>query len=532
MFRLRQFGEARSLWLDEASLALNILPKSFGDLTRHLDFAQVAPVPFLWAVRAATLAFGPGEQPLRLVSLIAGGLVPVFTWLAARRLLGERWGLVALATTASMFGLVYYSNELKPYSVDAVAAITVVWVATRAVRSGSLRDGVILVVTGAAAALFSFGALLVLGGVILALLSTERGRRNTTTLVSCVVLWAGAGGVSLGLAHRLGASSSYLQGFWSESFVDVTASGVGPRLWRLLCDALQQDFVGAPDVWSQGALATVFIGLLATAGVVSLWRRNERDTTVLLTAPLLLTLAASSLRLYPLSARTLLFLTPLVVVLVTAGLRAAAEKLSPNPLLAPVLAAVVLGVVLPVTVERTLHPHRREDLRTVVEGLAREHSGNVYVYARAIPAWTYDTLGRVIASSANDPVSQEERAHFELIRRAAATPGAPCFENTAPAVLGAPEKALEYSSGESERAVLLGLAGGAESQGRTEPSAGWADHEALRMKAAASPGVWLVATHGVGQELPRLQEAITRLGGHVQRTISAEGAWARLYTFS
>jgi hypothetical protein len=205
---------------------------------------------------------------------------------------------------------------------------------------------------------------------------------------------------------------------------------------------------------------------------------------------------------------------------------------SPRPFAGAVLGGVLLIAPLAVTVDRTLHPHRREDLRTVIDGVSRDHAGDIYVYARAIPAWTYDTLGPALSSKSTDPIYEAERSDFQLIRRAAASPGTPCFENTSPAVLDSPNHALGYASAvDPGRRILLGLAGGAENQGQTQPSPGWADHEARRMKEAAPSGIWLVATHGVGKELEALQEALAREGGHVQRSISAEGAWARLYAF-
>jgi len=40
--------ENRSLWDDEASLALNIVYKNFSELTQVLDYHQAAPIGFLF----------------------------------------------------------------------------------------------------------------------------------------------------------------------------------------------------------------------------------------------------------------------------------------------------------------------------------------------------------------------------------------------------------------------------------------------------------------------------------------------------
>ena len=64
-FRLIQFFAARSLWLDESMLALNVASRSLGDLLRPLDYNQVAPPLYLWLARISILAAGTNEMALR-----------------------------------------------------------------------------------------------------------------------------------------------------------------------------------------------------------------------------------------------------------------------------------------------------------------------------------------------------------------------------------------------------------------------------------------------------------------------------------
>ena len=66
VFRLVQFFAARSLWLDESMLALNIASRSFGELLRPLDYNQVAPPLFLWLARLGVRLGGTNEMALYL----------------------------------------------------------------------------------------------------------------------------------------------------------------------------------------------------------------------------------------------------------------------------------------------------------------------------------------------------------------------------------------------------------------------------------------------------------------------------------
>ncbi len=109
-----------SLWGDEAMIALNVGARSLGELTMPLDYAQVAPVPFLWAERLAVLAGGMNEYALRLLPFASGVLLLLAIALLARRLLGRTEALVAIALAATAFPLIRYAAEVKPYALDAL----------------------------------------------------------------------------------------------------------------------------------------------------------------------------------------------------------------------------------------------------------------------------------------------------------------------------------------------------------------------------------------------------------------------------
>ena len=70
--RLAQFLQRRSLYIDEAMVVLSVASRSFSGLMRPLDYDQMAPVPFLWALRLATTLAGVSEQSLRFVPLLGG----------------------------------------------------------------------------------------------------------------------------------------------------------------------------------------------------------------------------------------------------------------------------------------------------------------------------------------------------------------------------------------------------------------------------------------------------------------------------
>ena len=72
LLRLYHFAARRSLWIDEARLALDILSRGYIDLLRQLDWDQSAAPAFLWLTRFVTQLVGSGELALRTVAFVAG----------------------------------------------------------------------------------------------------------------------------------------------------------------------------------------------------------------------------------------------------------------------------------------------------------------------------------------------------------------------------------------------------------------------------------------------------------------------------
>ncbi len=123
ILRLRQYFAARSLWLDESMLALNIINRSYAELLEPLDYAQAAPLLFLWIEKSFMLLGGTGENVLRFFppfsSLAAFFLFP----LVARKYMSRRGTLFALAFFVLSSSLIYFSSELKQYASDVFAII-------------------------------------------------------------------------------------------------------------------------------------------------------------------------------------------------------------------------------------------------------------------------------------------------------------------------------------------------------------------------------------------------------------------------
>ena len=71
-FRIAHYCSNRSLWFDEAQLALHIVNRSFSGLTQPLDNMQGAPIGFLMIEKAFVSSLGNADYVLRLFPLLSG----------------------------------------------------------------------------------------------------------------------------------------------------------------------------------------------------------------------------------------------------------------------------------------------------------------------------------------------------------------------------------------------------------------------------------------------------------------------------
>jgi hypothetical protein len=414
--RLVRYLHGRSLWLDEVWLAMAIVERPFRDLWPPLPFEQAAPPGYVGAAWAVTAWLGGGGYALRLLPLLAGALSVALFHLLARRHLGGTTALLAVLGFAISEPLVYYSAEAKPYAVDVLASLAVVYAASRTLRRTPAPAPLLtLAATGAIALWFSFGAAFVTMGtwIVLTIHAGRTGDRPS-------LLWLGGLGTVWGAMatalYRLslpsGRSSDYLARFWAHAFAPFPPTSIWDLLWYWNTAMEHASWLLGPP--EGGPLAGLVV-LLASLGAHQLYH-SQRTWLFLLLAPVPLTLAASALHRYPFENRTVLFLFPAVIVLLAEGV---GTLLRGDPRRRAIgLAALVLLLPLPAlkSVVLAVQGRPKIEIEPVLDQLARQLRPNdvLYVSYGATPAFTYYTrhLGRYDLSRARLVLGHHSRDNW------------------------------------------------------------------------------------------------------------------------
>ena len=311
LLRLRQYLTGRSLWLDEAMLALNIVNRNFVGLFQPLDYDQGAPIGFLLVEKVLNILFGDHEFVLRLFSFIAGIAALGLFYLLLRYTtsgIGLWTGLALFATGSE---LIYYSSEMKQYSIDVLVAIALLFLAMPLFVGGKRRDYIYLGLAGTLTLWFSHPALFVLAGIgiglfIQVLRQRERAQINSVLLMG--VIWLANLGLLYFVSLRGLSQNAFLLEYWQVNF--MPAPPWADWGWfALVFSGLIRNQIGifAP-AW--------IVSVLAILGFIFLFRKNKTYASVLLMI-FAFALIASGIWLYPLGGRLSLFLAPLIIILIS-----------------------------------------------------------------------------------------------------------------------------------------------------------------------------------------------------------------------
>jgi hypothetical protein len=310
LLRLRQYLTGRSLWADEASLALNIVERNFGGMFRMLDHDQGAPVGFLLVEKLANLLLGRNESALRLFPFVAGILSIWLFYLLLKRVTSGAGLLTALALFALNPRLVYYSSEVKQYIVDVTVTIILLIVAAPFLEGRWQRqDFVWLALAGFFALWFSHPALFVLTGIGLTLVILCLQKRDFKSLsytLGVGIFWLLTIGILYFLILKDIRQNAFMQEYWQGAFLPMPPWSDPGWFGRSLNENIGLQF-GIP-------YAVYLVFGLMLAGWVILWQ-TKRGYAMAFGFILLATLIASALTLYPVFERMILFLIPIGLIL-------------------------------------------------------------------------------------------------------------------------------------------------------------------------------------------------------------------------
>ena len=380
LIRLVQYLYNRSLWADEAVLALNIVDRSYLGLLQPLDYDQAAPIGFLLVEKLAVQLLGNNEYALRLFPLFSGIISLLLFYQLAKRFIPKAAIPIALALFASLNYLVYYASEVKQYSTDVAIALISCLVAVHLGNPKLSRTRIITVsLVGAIAIWFSHPAIFVLAGVGIASLLISiisKQKLKVTNILVISVSWLLSFAISyFGFIRKIGGNEDLLTS-WKRAF----PSSPFDIIWLL--DAFGQFFY-KPLGFTGGMDGVAIFAFLI--GCISCFYRNKKTLAILL-SPLFITLVAAYLHKYPFRSRLVLFLAPFIILLIAEGVKYLVNKNRPKLfyILGIVILFLLLAPPLANASDLLVNPYLKEEIKPVISYVkTNQKAGDVlYIFQR------------------------------------------------------------------------------------------------------------------------------------------------------
>lgn len=394
--RLRNYLSDISFWNDEAALALNLAEKNYIDLFSPLDMGQIVPIGFCLIEKTALLFLGNSELSLRLVPFLAGTAALFFTLRFVNQAMGAMPAILCMAQLAVIKESIFYSNALKPYSLDLAIAIGLMLLAWQLVsREAYDRKQILLLgIAGALSVWFSFPCVFILAGISSLLLFSAYKHRNfkgllISTLIS--ILWLFSFVFHLQFLYEK-TISNYLQSFWADYFLPLPPYTIQDL--SFFYEDLPELFKN--PLWTELPLLSF---LLFIIGTILLWQK-KRPLFILTIFPLILNIFASGLHKYPFGNRLLQYgvmnlYIPIVFLLLTFWSHARKGKLVRVIVILFIIAN--LGQPTVNAVKHIFFPKKYEQVKQVLTYVSKNHRPKdvffVHYFANITFLYYKDSMG-------------------------------------------------------------------------------------------------------------------------------------------
>ncbi len=317
-----QFLYDRSLWIDEVSLALNIASRSYAELLHPLEYFQAAPIVFLFIEKAFTDLFGINEYALRAFPFIC---YIASIYLIHRLAFGISENKHVAFFSAAIFSvsyfMIYYATEVKQYMTD-IAVILILYNFILSFRQNKFSDLVGLAVFGVVAMFSSTISVIPLFLIGTYLLYKGITQKKHTSALLVPVSWLIFLAINYVIFIHDHPTAEIMRTHWQSKFLptDIFSNA----FYEFLIYAIGTSFRRIVDVdfyWSIALISALY-------GIYILLCRKKYWWLYFLIVPALIHLMLSALELYPYYGRFILYLSPLLIIMMSIGWVSACNKLA------------------------------------------------------------------------------------------------------------------------------------------------------------------------------------------------------------
>lgn len=383
--RTNVYVHNRSLFIDEANLARNIVEKSLPEYFNSLDYEQYAPPLFLVETKIVTAILGNRDYSFRVIPLLSGIGCLVLMWMFLKEWEEEAIGQIyALSLFSFSVLAIRYGTEFKQYSSDALLALLLVWLAWKDRDKRWEWSSVLFWIgLGVGVIWYSMPAVFVLSGVGLYFLFLQRGLQFGRWL-SVVTCWVISFAAYYYFVLSKDVFDSNLQNHHAEYFVRLFTTS--NEAWKTNGELVVTLFKSITD---KTAVPVGFGMLTFLMGLFAFYKQNKA-LLVLFSVPVLALLLVSNFQLYSFIPRMTLFILPLMMLVMARGL-SFLWQLDILFIKVLLVGLVTLSVINKEGYKHVYLPIEIENIKLSLKMLQKEidPTDQIYVHHEAVPAFTF-----------------------------------------------------------------------------------------------------------------------------------------------
>ncbi len=384
VLRLIPYFLNRSLWSDEAAVALNITDRNFSSLLHPLDYQQAAPVLFLFIEKINILLFGNSEMSLRLFPLLCGLVsLSLVHHLTKSITNNEAVALLALFLIATSPLLINYSVEVKQYQSDLFAALCLLnLVFSPSLFSNENKRYIALAIIGSILIFLSNSVVAVLFTIGVYYLSKHGlgfilKHRLLILMFAC---WTIAFALYYFFFIYHNPVVTYMQTYWQAAFTPLNIFSMKFIMW-----------VGAQFTCIFDFFALPFKIMFFLAIIIFIWQRRWKYLFLLL-FPLGLHIVLSALHLYPFETRFMLYLAAFFAPMLALAFYILLQLIVNRTNKYVGLVVLIISLAsMPRSIVNKRFPFRKEELRDCIGYINSNWlpGQKVYVYCRSVTSTYY-----------------------------------------------------------------------------------------------------------------------------------------------
>ncbi|MCX5848850.1 MAG: glycosyltransferase family 39 protein, partial [Deltaproteobacteria bacterium] len=402
--RLANYLNNSGLGLDEASVALNLMERSYAQLLLPLDNFQVAPILFLLIEKLSVNLFGHGELALRLFPLICSILsLPVFYFLAKNLFEDKQITLTSIFVFAVAPIQLHYTVALKQYITDVFVSLFLLWLFSLFLKQSNRKLLLVLAVSGVISIFLSNISVLVLFTLsIYWLIYDFYYKKRDYTKYVVVLAWVVTFGIYYYFFIHNHKHQLFMLDYWQQNFLPLNP--FRSEFWHFFNSVVLDVFAelmlyNPAGLYYELNLIILYLFLIIYGiGLIIMVKRHEMTMIVFLCFPIVLHLLLSGFKLYPFSTRLALYLSPLMIMTFSYGL-IQLYKLSEKILRSRWPGIIAMVVIL------SFYPYKlfvnypikgdgaRESIQFINERFQKNQKVYVYYYSKATLEYYKKTQG-------------------------------------------------------------------------------------------------------------------------------------------